>query len=53
MKSRNVATWYQIFCQQTSPLTMGSMGQQSTFSEHGLAAYKIKWNHEMQQHSSK
>ena len=28
------------------PLTMGSMGQNSTFSEHGHVAYQIKDNHE-------
>ena len=37
------------------PLTqgMGSIGQNSTFSEHGYVAYQIKWNNEMQQHGSK
>ena len=29
-----------------------SIGQKSTFSEHGHVAYQIKWNHEMQQHGS-
>ena len=41
----------------TPPLTlgMGSIGQLSTFSEHGHAAYQIKINrnHLMQQHGSK
>ena len=37
----------------TQPLGMGSIGQNSTFSEHGHVAYQIKWNHEMQQHGSK
>ena len=32
---------------------MESIGQKSTFSEHGHVAYQIKWNHEMQQHGSK
>ena len=31
----------------------GTIGQNSTFSEHGHVAYQIKWNHEMQQHCSK
>ena len=37
------------------PLTlgMGSVGQNSTFSEHGHVTYQIKWNLKMQQHSSK
>ena len=30
----------------------GTIGQNSTFSEHGHVAYQIKWNHEMQQHGS-
>ena len=30
-----------------------SIGQKSTFSEHGHVAYQIKWTHEMQQHASK
>ena len=34
-----------------TPLT-GSISQNSAFSEHGHVAYQIKWNHEMQQHSS-
>ena len=34
-------------------LGMGSIGQNSAFSEHGHVAYQIKWNHEMQQHGSK
>ena len=25
-------------------LRMGSIGQNSTYSEHGLDAYQIKWN---------
>ena len=29
---------------------MGSIGQKSTFSEHGHVAYQIIGNHEMQQH---
>ena len=28
-------------------LGMKSIGQNSTFSEHGHVAYQIKWNHEM------
>ena len=35
------------------PLPKGSIGQNSTFTEHGHVAYQIKWNHEMQQHGSK
>ena len=31
----------------------GTIGQNSTFSEHGHVAYQIKWNHEMQQNGSK
>ena len=31
----------------------GTIGQNSTFSEHGHVAFQIKWNHEMQQHGSK
>ena len=34
-------------------LGMGSIGQNSTLSEHDHVAYQIKWNHEMQQHGSK
>ena len=30
----------------------GTIGRNSTFSEHGHVAYQIKWNHEMQQHGS-
>ena len=46
-----------MLCMQTPPpphpptLGMGSIGQNSTFSEHGHVAYQIKGNHEMQQHS--
>ena len=42
-------------CPQTPPLTlgMGSLGQNSTFSEHGHVEYQIKGNHQIQQHSSK
>ena len=29
-----------------TPLTLGSKGQNSTFSEHGHVAHKIKWNRE-------
>ena len=36
----------------TPPAGIGSIGQISTFSEHGQVAFQIKWNHEMQQHSS-
>ena len=32
---------------------MWSIGQKSTFSEHGYIAYQIKGNHETQQHGSK
>ena len=47
----NAATLFQIFCPHTSPtLGIGSIGQESTFSEHGHVAYQIKGNHEMQQH---
>ena len=35
------------------PLGMGSVGQNSTFSEHGHVTYQIKGNHGMQQHGSK
>ena len=35
-----------------STLGMGSIGQISTFSEHGHDAYQIKRNHEMQQYGS-
>ena len=31
-------------------LGMGSIGQESTFSEHGYVAYQITGNREMQQH---
>ena len=34
-------------------LGMGSISQNSTFSEHGHVAYHIKGNHQMQQHGSK
>ena len=34
-------------------LGMGSIGQNSTLSEHGHVAYLIKGNQEMQQHGSK
>ena len=30
----------------------GTIGRNSTFSEHGHVAYQVKWNHEMQQHGS-
>ena len=33
----------------THTLGMGSIGQKSTFSEHGHVAYQIKRNHETQQ----
>ena len=33
-------------------LGIGSKGQNSTFSEHGIKAYQIKGKHSMQQHSS-
>ena len=33
--------------------TLGSKGQNSTFSKYGYVAYIIKWNHEMKQHRSK
>ena len=36
-----------------SSLTLGSIGQNSSFSEHGHVAYRIKGNHQMQQHGSK
>ena len=43
----NASTWCQIFCPQTHPdLRIGSVGQNSTFSEHGHVAYLIKENHE-------
>ena len=42
----NAATWQQIFCLRSPahphPLTQGSKGQNSTFSEHGQIAYQIK-----------
>ena len=34
----------------THTLGIGSIGQKSTFSEHGHVAYQIKRPHEMQQH---
>ena len=34
-------------------LGMGSIGQMTTFTEHGHTAYQIKGNHEMQHHGSK
>ena len=34
-------------------LGMGSIGQKSTFSEHGHVAYQIKGNYKMQQHGRK
>ena len=34
-------------------LGMGSIGQNSTFSEHGHVAYEIIGNHKMQEHGSK
>ena len=37
----------------TPPLGMGSVGQNSTFSEHGHVTYHIKGNHRIQQHGSK
>ena len=53
----NAAAWLQKFCPQTPthPLTLGlgSIGQNSTFSEHGHVAYQIKSNHEMQQYGCK
>ena len=48
----NAATWKQISCPQTPPpwtLIMGSIGQNSTFSDHG----HVKGILEMQQHGSK
>ena len=41
--------------QTPTPLTLEiwSVGQTSTFSEHGQVAYQIKGNSEMQQHGSK
>ena len=36
-----------------SNLEMGSIGQNSFFSEHGHDAYQLKWNHLMRQHGSK
>ena len=39
----NAATRYQIFCLHIPPaLGMGSIGQNSTFSEHGRVAHQIK-----------
>ena len=32
---------------------IGSIGQNLTFSEHGLVAYKIKLDHKMYEHGSK
>ena len=44
-------------CPQIPPppqtLVMGSIGQNSTFSEHGHVAYQINGNHEMQQYGRK
>ena len=34
-------------------LVMGSIGKNSTFSEHGHVSYQIKGNHEMQKHGSR
>ena len=44
----NAATWLQIFNLQTPPPhpPWGSKGQNSTFSEHGHAAYQIISNHQ-------
>ena len=43
MESRNVATWYLIFCSQSPP--SDPRGQNSTFSEQCHVAYQIKRNH--------
>ena len=50
----NAATWKQYFARRPPPPTlgMGSIGQNSNFSEHGHVAYQIKGNHESQ-HGSK
>ena len=55
----NAATWYQIFVRRPPyhpprppTLGIGSKGQNSTFSEHGIKAYQIQGKHSMQQHSS-
>ena len=44
-----------LHAESPSPTTlgMGSIGKNSTFTEHGHAACQIKWNHEMHQHGSK
>ena len=34
------------YARRPPPLTLGSKGQNPTFSEHGHIAYKIKGNHE-------
>ena len=47
----NAATWKQYFARSPT-LGMGSIGQNSIFSEHGYVAYQIKGNHESQ-HGSK
>ena len=40
------ATQHKVVCLQTPTPGMGSIGQNSTFSENGHVAYKIKKNHE-------
>ena len=50
----NAAKWQQIFCRQTPPTQpLGSIGQNSTCSEHGPVAYQIKEESQMQQHGRK
>ena len=41
-----------ILLADTTDQGMGSIGQNSTFLEHGHVAYQFKLNHEMQQHGS-
>ena len=49
MRITIAATGYKIFCLHTTTPTLGmwSMGQNSTFLEHGRVAYQINWNHEI------
>ena len=48
-----VANILPAYCPPPPTLGMGSICQNSTFSEHGHAEYQIKSNHQMQQHGSK
>ena len=42
-----------ILTADATPLGLGSICQNSAFSEHGHVAYQFKGNHEMQLHGSK